>query len=167
MLRGATSPQGKLQAMSSSSSAQRSAMLSERLLIMKLITSVGLALLLLLGVAAAGHAESDEAASVPLAVTVLVDPHANALGDEAAGAIAEHAAVVDGSPGTSALAGAALCILGVLCGLVFAVFTRRMWRRPALPDRGLRPHAAALPCFPVVRLRATVLTLTQLSLSRT
>jgi hypothetical protein len=142
-------------------------MLGERLLIMKLITSVGLAVLLLLGVAAAGHAESDGSASVPLAVTVLMDPHVDAVGNGAESAKPEHAAVVAGSQGISALAGAALCILGVLCGLVFAVIVRRLWGRRTLPDSTLRPHPLSLIVLPFARPRAASLSLTQLGLSRT
>ena len=142
-------------------------MLGERLLIMKLITSVGLAVLLLLGVAAAGHSESDGSASVPLPVTVLVDPHVDAVGNEAEGAKTEHAAVVAGSQGTSALAAAALCILGVLCGLVFAVIVRRLWARRTPPDSTLRPRPHSLMVLPLARPRATSLSLTELGLSRT
>lgn len=151
-----------------SCSAQRSAMLSEQLLIMRLITTVGMALLLLLSVAGAGHSESDGSASVPLTVTALLDPPVDPLSrDEPVSVATEHAAVVGGSAGSSALVGAALCILGVLCGLVFMVVPRRLWSRRALPDRGLRPRALSILPPPVAHPRATVLSLTQLGLSRT
>ena len=49
---------GRLWAMVSSARTPRSTTLNEQLLIMRLITSVGLALLLMLGLAATGHTEA-------------------------------------------------------------------------------------------------------------
>jgi len=142
-------------------------MLSERLLITRLITSVGMALLLMLGVAAAAHPEPDGSAPVPVAVTAQLDPQVDSLSVETLSAVAEHVVVVAGQAGTSVLAGGALCILGVLCGLVFAVLTRTLWRRRTLPDRGARPRTFSSLPLPVVRPRAIGLSLTQLGLSRT
>ena len=142
-------------------------MLSERLLIMRLITSVGLALLLVLGVALAGHLESDESAPAPLSASVLLDPHLAPLSDEPPTAVAGPVAGVGGSPGANTLVGAALCMLGLLCGLAFAVLARRLLRHDARLHRGLRPRMSSPSLVPVMSRPVTVLSLTQLSLSRT
>src|SRR3546814_1561068 len=72
--------------MVSSARVPRSATLNEQWLIMRLITSVGLTLLLMLGLAATAHSESSEAASIPLMVSGLMDPHVAPVAD----APAEH-----------------------------------------------------------------------------
>lgn len=141
-------------------------MLSERLLIARLITSAGLALLLMVGIAAMDHTESEGPAPVSLAAIALLDPHDDPLGDEP-GDVVKHGAAVADPAAASALVGAALCILGVLCGLVFVVAAGRLWNRRALPSRSVQPRAPSIfPC-PIVRPRATALSLTQLGLSRT
>ena len=100
---------GRLWAMVSSARTPRSTTLNEQLLIMRLITSVGLALLLMLGLAATAHTELDGAAPIPLIVSELMDPHVEPVVDAAAA----HEAVADGSwSGSNALVGAALCVFG-------------------------------------------------------
>ena len=100
--------------MVSSARTPRSTTLNEQLLIMRLITSVGLALLLMLGLAATGHTEADGSTPVPLVISGFMDPHVEPVAD----APVEHEAVAGGVvSGPNALVGAALCMLGVLCGL--------------------------------------------------
>lgn len=140
----------------------RSVMLNERLLIMRLITSIGLALLLMLGIAAAGHLEGEGSAPVPLVVSTLIDPHVDAVASDS-----EPQTVAEGTSQSDMFAGLALCVLGVLCGLVFFVLTRllRQRRPPARPERQPR-HAVVLPA-PLAPPRANALSLPQLGLSRT
>src|SRR3546814_3311566 len=79
--------------MVSSARVPRSATLNEQWLIMRLITSVGLTLLLMLGLAATAHSESSEAASIPLMVSGLMDPHVAPVAD----APAEHEEAASGA----------------------------------------------------------------------
>ena len=148
---------------------QHNTVLSERLLITRIITGLGLALLLVLGIAAAGHLETDGTTPVPLGISALLDPHVEPLSDNATdpSGAGEHQAAVGESSGTSALMGAALCVLGVLCGLVFAVLTHRLWRRRVLPERGIWPRILSLFPHPSTFSRVRPLSLTQLSISRT
>lgn len=137
-------------------------MLNERLVIMRLITSIGLVFLLLLGFAAASHLEGDGSASVPIAVSAVVDPHVDVIPSDSG-----HQAVIEGTSRGHALTGVALCVFGVLCGLVFSVLTRllRQRRPPSLPERQ-QPHVLLL-LAPFARPRVSVLSLPQLGLSRT
>lgn len=148
--------------MVSSARTPRSVMLSERLLIMRFITSVGLALLLMMGIAAASHLEGKGTAPVPLVISALVDPHIDpAAPDSEVSVIAEVTLQPD------ALAGVALCVLGVLCGLVFLVLARLMWRsRPPSVTEWQPLHALSLLASPA-RPRVSALSLPQLGLSRT
>ena len=150
--------------MVSSARIPRSATLNEQWLIMRLITSIGLALLLMLGLAATAHSESSEAASIPLMVSGLMDPHVAPVAD----APAEHEEVGSGAwSGSNALAGAALCVFGVLCGLTFMVALRRLWHRRMPPVLREAPRVPSLFPAPALSAHPVVLSLTQLGLSRT
>ncbi len=140
----------------------RSVVLNERLLIMRLITSIGLALLLMLGISVAGHVEGEGSAPVPLVVSALIDPHVDSVASDS-----EPQTVAEGAFQSDTLASVALCVLGVLCGLVFFVLTRllRQRRPPSTPERQPR-HSLLLPA-PFARPRVSVLSLPQLGLSRT
>lgn len=150
--------------MVSSAQNSQSVTLNEQLLIMRLITSVGLALLLMLGLAATAHTELAGAAPVPLVVSGLMDPHVEPVADVEAA----HEAVADGSwSGSNALVGAALCVFGVLCGLTFMVSLRRLWRRRMPPVLGAAPRMSSLLPASAARVHPIVFSLTQLGLSRT
>lgn len=133
----------------------RHARRSDSLLIMRVITSVGLALLLVLGLAmthsdaSTAHTSTGSVVAGEAAVTASVDP---------AVASAAEAGIVFGITA---------CIFGILCGLALVAVLRRRHRRPAavLLDRGER--AAPVLALAPVDLRPTALSLTQLSLSRT
>jgi hypothetical protein len=147
--------------MVSSARTPRSVTLNEQLLIMRLITSVGLALLLMLGLAATAHTEADGSTPVPLVISGLMDPHVEPV----AGAPVEHEAVAGGvASGPNALVGAAL---GVLCGLTLMVVLRGLWRRRMPPVLGDGPRMPSLLPAPVARAYPIVFSLTQLGLSRT
>lgn len=150
--------------MTSSARNPRSVTLNEQLLIMRLITSVGLALLLMLGLAATAHTELDGAAPVPLVVSGLMDPHVEPVLDAAAA----HEEVADSSwSGSNALVGAALCVFSVLCGLTFMVALRRLWRRRMPPVLGAAPRMPSLIPASAAQAHPIVFSLTQLGLSRT
>ena len=143
----------------------QSVTLNEQLLIMRLITSVGLALLLMLGLAATAHTELEGAAPVPLVVSGLMDPH---VVEPVAETTAEHEAVADSSwSGSNVLVGAALCVFGVLCGLTFMVALRRLWRRRMPPVLGAAPRMRSLIPASAAQAHPIVFSLTQLGLSRT
>jgi hypothetical protein len=151
--------------MMSSARNPRSVTLNEQLLIMRLITSVGLALLLMLGLAATAHTELEGAAPVPLVVSGLMDPH---VVEPVAETTAEHEAVADSSwSGSNVLVGAALCVFGVLCGLTFMVALRRLWRRRMPPVLGAAPRMRSLIPASAAQAHPIVFSLTQLGLSRT
>lgn len=132
-------------------------MLSERLLITRIITSLGVVFLLVLGVWAATHTEPESASSYSSAVTVVVD--------EAAAAPAE-ATMMSGPLWADAVGGAVTCLLGVLCGLVLIALTVRLLRQTSLRELTTSPRIRIQLTLPG-RSHAAVLTLAQLGLSRT
>lgn len=162
---GSKGRRGTLAEMTSSARMQRSEVLSEQLLITRIITAVVLALLLILGAAGASHSESEGPSTSPLLVNALVDPHVTV--GESGSAVDEHLAGSANDETTGVLVGAALCALGVLCGLVLVIFARMLSRRRGVVY--LAPRWAALSLVPVriIVARTGALSLTQLGLSRT
>lgn len=137
----------------------RSVMLSERLLLMRLITSIGLTLLLMWGVAAAGHAEGEGVGAHLAVANAELPPHAPS------GAGSEHRAFAEPTSSRDALEALALCALGVLCGLVFTVLIRvRRQYRPV--PHGRRPRLVREPAMRLIRTRMVTLTLPELSVFR-
>lgn len=133
--------------------------LSERLLITRIITSVVLALLLIVGAWLATHTEPEVAAPTASSVAEHVDAHI--------APIAAGTQVIDQGTMSPAILGVAVCVLGVLCGLLLVVVTRWMHRtRRPQPTQGLLPLLRALLPTPAAP-RAAAFTLTQLSISRT
>lgn len=142
--------------MISATRTQDAVILSERLLITRIITSVALALLLVVGAWMATHTEPDAVAPTASSVTVHGDAH-----------IAAGTPVIDQGTTSPTLLGVAACVLGVLCGLLLIVATRWVHRtRRPQPERGLLPLLRALLPAPAPP-RAAAFTLTQLSISRT
>jgi len=138
---------------------QDAVILSERLLITRIITSVALALLLIVGAWMATHAEPEAAAPTVSSVTEHVDAHI--------APIAAGTPIIDQGTTSPALLGVAVCVLGVLCGLLLVVVTRWLHRtRRPQPERELMPLLRALLPTPAPP-RAAAFTLTQLSISRT
>lgn len=151
--------------MMSSTQVQPSKVLSEQLLITRIITAVGLALLLLLGAAGASHSESEGASSSLLMASTLLDPHV-APGDSGT-SVDEYltGAADDGTAGV--LVGVALCALGVLCGLVLVIFARMLSRRRGVVYLAPRWAAPSLVPARIIVAPTGALSLTQLGLSRT
>lgn len=137
---------------------------NEQLLIMRLITSTGLALLLLFGATATmGHTDSRGGEGVPVAVT---GHDSSAVESPAADPSPQQIVALSGEMNASL--GVALCTLGILCGLTAIILiVRLLWSsRLASPLRaGPRP----LPRVSVFAspLRTTAFSLSQLGLSRT
>ncbi len=153
-----------LYGMVSSARTPRAATLNEQLLIMRLIASVGLALLLMLGLAATGHTDADGPTPVPLVISGLMDPLVEPMADSPA----EHEAFAGGgTSGPNAVVGAALCMLGALCGLTLVVVLRGLWHRRTPPLLGDAPRMPSLLPAPAARPHPIVFSLTQLGLSRT
>lgn len=150
--------------MVSSVRTSRSATLNEQLLIARLITSVVLALLLIFGAAVSAHTEQEGAASASLLLSGVIDPHIEPATDASA---APEVVVAGSSSGSSALVDAALCVFGILCWLTFMVVMRKLWRRRMSPVLGDAPRMRSLLPASAVRAHPVVLSLTQLSLSRT
>ena len=138
-------------------------MLNERLLITKIVTCLGLALLLVIGAWSAMHHEAENPAEVAAAVPAV------------AAAEQSHPAVSDAftlpstsqvSQASGILLGVVGCALGVLCVLImFVAVRRRLVRSPS----HLIQLSPRLPLPPIVSARPFTppLSLAQLSLSRT
>ncbi|WP_439591871.1 hypothetical protein [Microbacterium sp.] len=124
------------------------------------MTSIGLALLLLVGIAMAGHFEGEESAPVAAAVSTTVAPSHSVDN-------APVSAAVEGVLESDVLVGTALCLLGVLCGLALFALVRILWHRRPQPA----PVATAPLQRPVPMLlalpRVVSFTPTELGISRT
>lgn len=137
-----------------------SRMLSERMLITKIITSATLAFFLILGAWASTRSEPEAGAPVPLSVE-LIDSHVEAPAP---------AVQTIGSTylGTDSLLGIAVCAFVVLCGLLLVLMVTNWFhsrRRPTYASAALAMTRVLLPAPPLPRKVA--LSLTQLSISRT
>jgi hypothetical protein len=128
----------------------------ERLLIARMITAVGLALLLVVGAWSTSHGTADVHATLCLAAGVS-DPAAAASGPDAAA----DASVID-----ILSSDAGLCVIAALCCVALALLFRRLAGRRSRPLGARAPRTVAPPrAGPLLLVPA--LTLTQLSISRT
>ncbi len=141
---------------------------SERVLITSLVIVLFSTLLFAIGVAGATY-ESADGASVSR--SSVQSPSLQTSDRTDIGAVLSAgpraATVLNESPGSTTPVSAVLCVLGLMCGLVFTTLWRGLCRRPPLRDRGsARVLLPSVPA-PFFRPRETALSLTQLSLSRT
>ena len=146
----------------------RSTATRDRPVIMRLITTVSLALLLLFAFAVTAHGDAGENGAAPSLAAVAIDAFDDAA-FESTGELDEvQTQVALPSTGTSALVGTALCVLGVLCGLAAMLLLSRVLRRPGQPST-IRESSHTLPSVPASPLhpRVTAVSLIQLGLSRT
>lgn len=147
----------------------RSTATVDQRVIMRLITTMSLALLLLFAFAVTAHGDAGENGAAPSLAAAAIDAFddtaafgADAETDEAQAQAALPVAV------TSPLVGAVLCVLGVLCGLAAMLLLSRVLRRPGQfstlweTPRALRSDPAS-PLHPC----GTAVSLIELSLSRT
>lgn len=143
--------------------------------IMRLITTVSLALLLLFAFAVTAHGDAGENGAAPSLAAAAIDAFDDtaAIDDTAtigADAETDEAQVQAAFPVavTSTLVGAALCILGVLCGLAAMLLLSRVLRRPGQFST-LRETPRALRSDPASPLHpcGTAVSLIRLGLSRT
>ncbi len=145
--------------MISAARTQDAVILSERLLITRIITGVALALLLIVGAWMATHIEPAATPPTASSTTEQMDAHI--------APIATGAPVTDQGTTSPTLQGIAVCVLGVLCGLLLVVMNRWLHRTPRpQPESGLLPLLRVLSPAPSPP-RAAAFTLTQLSISRT
>lgn len=146
-------------------STRHMALLGKHLLIMKIITGIGLALLLVVGAWSAAHHESELSTtpSVSAAISATTGqgvPVSDAV-ERASDAVVSNAGVVD-----VAVLGVAGCLLGIVCCLVALALTRGLSGRMASRTLHVRPRSIA-PMYATDRPYAPALSLAQLSLSRT
>lgn len=148
--------------------------------IMRLITTVSLALLALFTFAVTAHDDAGESGTAPSLAAAAVAAFDNAAAFDAADANSATAVDDDAEvgevqtqaalpiTGASTLAGAALCALGVLCGLAAMLLLSRMLRCPGQLST-LREGPHTLPSAPASPLHpcVTAVSLIQLGLSRT
>lgn len=141
----------------------------ERVLITSLVIFLCSMLLFAIGVACATY-ENADGASVSRSSVQSQSPHTSDKPDIgtvlSADPQAENALMSE-SPRSTTLVSSVLCVLGVMCGLVFTILLHGLWRRPLLRDRGFAPVLLRSVPTPFFRPRETALSLTQLSLSRT
>ncbi|MBS1674677.1 MAG: hypothetical protein JSS74_12025 [Actinobacteria bacterium] len=136
----------------------------DRLMIMRLITSIGLSLLLILGVAATSHGEAGTSATSAVASSSAVA----SADDLDAEVVRDQIPVIGGSEGSNLLLSGALCTLGVLCGLAVAILLLRMlWRPQSLILRATDLRDVFAMVASTASPRLTRVSLTQLGLSRT
>lgn len=135
----------------------------EQLLIMRLITTVALSLLLLFGMAATSHSEAEGITPAQFASSGVVGFADSAeipdLGSTQPFATAD---------GSNALLGAALCALGILCGLTAIVLLLRLLWTPRM-SHALCVKRSAVPPLGAfgARTHTTALSLIHLGVSRT
>ncbi|PRB12102.1 hypothetical protein CQ042_16045 [Microbacterium sp. MYb62] len=153
----------------------------DRPMIMRLITTACLALLLLFAFAVTAHGDAGENGAAPSLAAASIEAFDDAVAAGNAASV-DNAAAVDSAAavdqdqtpaalpatGTSALAGAALCILGVLCGLAAMLLLSRVLRRPGQRSTlREKPHALPSALAAPMHPRVTAISLIQLGLSRT
>lgn len=141
-------------------------MLSERLLITRIITALGVALMLVIGVWSATHAEADrasESASTAVSASVAATDAAAPASDRAAAAADQVASVPDES---RTLLDIVACLLGVFCGIVLLTLRRCFGMRAGAGSIRLR-RSPMSRILPHARAYVPAPTLAQLALSRT
>ncbi|RUQ07492.1 hypothetical protein D8M34_03735 [Microbacterium sp. HSID17254] len=136
-------------------------------MIMRLISIIGLTLLLIFAVGAAEHGSADVTKASTTASTSLDadESGADAAAAEPAGVVMQ---LATGAAQVDPVTGAVLCVLGLLCGLVAAVMLYRLlWRTTAVvvETHAAQPRTSAAPNS--IPLRRTSLTLATLGISRT
>lgn len=137
---------------------------SEHLLITRIITSLGLCLLLVVGLWSAAHSDSSETGETAVVATLAtfdMDPNWVAAEGPPVADIEAVATLPD------AAFAAVACLLGILCCLVVMAMLRLTTVRSSA---SFLLRAGPRPCFSVTATGRPItpsLTLTQLSLSRT
>lgn len=135
--------------------------LSERLLITKIITALGLALMMVIGIWSATHTQSDESVgAVASAAQVTAD---EPLGYDLAVPFDQPVLVLDTAETVAAVAS---CLLGVVCGLILLALLRLFRLRAGPSATSLLRRVSSGP--PVNgRPFVPAPSLSQLALSRT
>lgn len=145
---------------------RQTALLGEKLLITKIITVIGLSLLLLVGAWSAIHHES--AATTPPAASVTTPLPMGQDGSASSPEIGYPAVDTISNAGMVdvAMLGVAGCFIGIICCLIALVVTRGLSVRLISRVHTLLPRSRG-SAHPTARPFAPALSLTQLSLSRT
>lgn len=153
--------------MITSGRARTSATPVDKLLITKIITGVGLALLLIIGAWSGGHRDAEVAPS-------LTTAHALSIGEigedlivpaEGADGVSAEQVLTETVSGYAAIGGAG-CLLGIICCFLVLIFARTSLNRVPSPTRERTPRVPT-PTAMTGRLFTLPPSLTQLSLSRT
>lgn len=143
---------------------QRSAEPNTRLLIIRLITSTALALLVFFALTATAH--SDLASTETAGLSALSSTASSA--DSAELADPDQATPLASANGANALVEAAICVLGVLCGLAaMIVLWRTLRARDLLSAPSSLERFVPTPVALVTRPRVSMVSLALLSVSRT
>lgn len=139
----------------------------DKLLITKIITGVGLALLLIIGAWSGGHRDAEVAPS-------LTTAHASSLGEigedlivpaEGADGVAAERGLTESVSGYAVIGGVG-CLLGIVCCFLVLIFARTSFNRVPSQTRE-RMSRVPTPIAMTGRLFTLPPSLTQLSLSRT
>ncbi|OAN40941.1 hypothetical protein A4X16_02065 [Microbacterium sp. H83] len=131
---------------------------------MRLITTIGLALLLVFAIGAAAHGSAELTSQAAPSVVMTASGDSSVVADEATSVAEESSPSSELDPAT----GAVLCVLGILCGLVAAVLLYRMLYRDAgwAFSTAVRTMLSSAPTARPTPRRMS-LPLTALGLSRT
>lgn len=128
---------------------------TERILLARIVTALGLALLLVVGAWSTSRGDADVHATLCLA------PGVSATADTTGAAHHDEITAVDVLSSDTAL-----CVIAVLCGIALLLLVRLMRAGSLLPLRGKTPRVAP-PLRAGPQRIPSALTLIQLSLSRT
>lgn len=151
--------------MTSSDSNRAIVLVSDKLMITKIITGIGLALLLILGASLGGHQEASP--STPLMASMALSPPSSntAAFSDGGESVAVDGAIREGVI-DSVMLGVAGCLLGFVCCLVVLIVARSLSTRVTLRPLGRLPRSL-FSAGATGRPFGTTLSLTQLSISRT
>lgn len=151
--------------MTPSDSKRAATLLSDKLLITKIITGIGLALLLILGASLGGHHEVSSsipsAASATKSMPSSSTPAFSDGGERAIVGAAVGEGVID-----SVIFAVAGCLLGIVCCLLVLIVARSLSTRVTLRALGRLPRFL-ISAVATGRSFGTTPSLTQLSISRT
>lgn len=147
---------------------QRSAEPNTRLLIIRLITSTALALLVFFALTATAHSDLASTETAGLSALSSATNSTASSADSAELADPDQATPLASANDANALVEAAVCVLGVLCGLTAMIV---LWRTLRARDLFSAPSSlerfVPTPVALVTRPRVSMVSLALLSVSRT
>ncbi|MCT1394416.1 MULTISPECIES: hypothetical protein [Microbacterium] len=142
----------------------------DKLLITKIITGLGLALLLIVGAWSGGHRDADASPYLTATSTASMETELTSYGavgssTHGSGGASSERLLIDGAS-ANALIGLTGCVFGLVCSFLILIVARAFVNRVPNGNRERLPRMPEMRAAPD-RPFARTLSLTQLSLSRT